>query len=93
MTAKQLKEVRQKLGLSIKDAARVFKTPERTWRAWETETGQNARRVPGCIEASLSFYGKLREEGCDFDQLVESMLNIVAAEHQTPLHILKGSPK
>jgi DNA-binding transcriptional regulator YiaG len=59
MTAGQLKEARQKLGLSIKDAARIFKTPERTWRAWETETGQNARRVPGLLVAALSFYENL----------------------------------
>ena len=59
MTPKQLKEARQKLGLSIKDASRIFKTPERTWRAWETEAGQNARRVPGLLVASLSFYENL----------------------------------
>ena len=58
-TAKQLKEARENLGLSVKDAARISKTPERTWRAWETETGQNARRVPGCIEAGLLFYEML----------------------------------
>ena len=93
MTAQGLKETRQKLGLSIKDAARVFKTPERTWRAWETESGQNARRVPGCIEVGLSFYGKLREDGLNFDQFIEDMLNLVAVEYQVPLHILKGLPK
>jgi DNA-binding XRE family transcriptional regulator len=59
MTAQELKEARQKLGLSLKDAARIFETPERTWRAWETEAGQNARRVPGCIGVGLSFYADL----------------------------------
>lgn len=56
MTAQQLKETRQSLGLSRKEAARIFNTPERTWRAWETEIGQNARRVPGIVVAALSFY-------------------------------------
>lgn len=59
MTAQELKEARQKIGLSLKDAARIFETPERTWRAWETETGQNARRVPGLLVAALSFYEAL----------------------------------
>lgn len=59
MTSQELKEARRKLGLSVKDAARIFKTPIRTWRAWETETGVNARRVPGFIEAGLLFYGML----------------------------------
>ena len=74
MIARELKEAREKLGLSIKDAARIFKTPERTWRAWETETGQNARRVPGCIEVGLSFYGKLREEGYDLDGSIKTVI-------------------
>jgi hypothetical protein len=59
MTSKELKETRQKLGLSVKDAARIFETPVRTWRAWETETGINARRVPGFVKIGLLFYGVL----------------------------------
>lgn len=93
MLAKELKETRQKLGLSLKDAARIFKTPERTWRAWETETGQNARRVPGCIEIGLFFYGKLREDGVNFDQFIEDLLNLVAVEYQIPVHVLKRPPE
>ena len=59
MTANELKEARENLfpGLSLAEVAIKFKTPPTTWRNWETETGQNARRVPGIVEVALILYG------------------------------------
>jgi DNA-binding transcriptional regulator YiaG len=55
MTANELKEARQKLGLSIKDAARIFKVTYSGWGKWE----RGERKVPGLLIAALSFYEKL----------------------------------
>jgi len=58
MTPQELKEARERLfpSLSLGEVAVKFKTPPTTWRNWETETGQNARRVPGITEVALMLY-------------------------------------
>lgn len=55
MTAKQLKEARQKLGLSVKDAARIFKVTYSAWGKWE----RGERAISGLLVAALSFYESL----------------------------------
>jgi DNA-binding transcriptional regulator YiaG len=55
MTASELKELRQKLGLSIKDAARIFKVTYSAWGKWE----RGERQISGLLIAALSFYEKL----------------------------------
>jgi len=58
VTASKLTDTRERLfpGLSLAEVAIKFKTPPTTWRNWETEIGQNARRVPGIIEVALMLY-------------------------------------
>ena len=55
MTAKGLKEARQELGLSVKDAARIFKVTYSAWGKWE----RGERAISGLLIAALSFYEKL----------------------------------
>lgn len=55
MKAQKLKETRQKLGLSVKDAARVFKVTYSAWGKWE----RGERAISGLLVAALSFYEKL----------------------------------
>ena len=59
MTAQKLREARQALGLSQKDAARIFGYPLRTWQAFETKEGVNARAIKPNLIASLKFYEML----------------------------------
>lgn len=55
MTANELKEKRQKLGLSVKDAARIFKVTYSAWGKWE----RGERQISGLLIAALSFYEKI----------------------------------
>lgn len=60
MTAQELRETRQKLDLSMRDAARIFDTPYTTWKGWETKEGKpNSRRVPGIVAVALKHYSML----------------------------------
>lgn len=59
MTAKELRKVREHLGLSQKDAADIFGYPLRTWQAFETRGGVNARRIKPNLMKSLKFYEML----------------------------------
>lgn len=43
MTPGEFKEARQKLGLSLSEAARILDVDPRTIRKWEAEAGTNAR--------------------------------------------------
>jgi DNA-binding transcriptional regulator YiaG len=52
---KDLKDKRQKLGLSVKDAARIFKVTYSAWGKWE----RGERQISGLLIASLSFYAKI----------------------------------
>ena len=51
----ELKETRLRLGLSIKDAARIFKVTYSAWGKWE----RGERAISGLLIAALSFYEKL----------------------------------
>jgi len=55
MTAQQLKEARQKMGLSVKDAARIFKVTYSAWGKWE----RGERAISGLLVAALSLYENL----------------------------------
>ena len=55
MTPNELKEVRIKLGLSRKDAARIFKVTYAAWGRWE----RGERAISGLLIAALSFYEML----------------------------------
>ena len=55
MTAQELKKARQKLGLSVKDAARIFKVTYSAWGKWE----RGERAISGLLIAALSFYENL----------------------------------
>jgi transcriptional regulator with XRE-family HTH domain len=52
---KELKERRQQLGLSVKDAAQIFKVTYSAWGKWE----RGERQISGLLIAALSFYEKL----------------------------------
>jgi len=55
MNPEELRELRKAAGLSMRDAARIFDTPYRTWQGWET----GERRVPGIAGVVLKFYEML----------------------------------
>lgn len=55
MKAQELKETRQKMGLSVKDAARVFNVTYSAWGKWE----RGERAISGLLIAAISFYEKL----------------------------------
>jgi DNA-binding transcriptional regulator YiaG len=55
MTASELKEARQKLGLTVAEAAKVFKVTYSAWGKWE----RGERAISGLLIAALSFYEKL----------------------------------
>lgn len=55
MIARELKQARQKLGLSVKDAARIFKVTYSAWGKWE----RGERAISGLLVAALSFYEDL----------------------------------
>lgn len=57
MTAKQLREARQKLGLSQKEIAEALETPFRTYQNWELE-GPEGRRVPGIVAVAIRCIGQ-----------------------------------
>lgn len=59
MTRQQeLREARQKTGLSMAEAARMTGTPYRTWQTWEDD-GPSGRRPPGLAFAWLELYAQL----------------------------------
>ena len=58
MTAAELKEARQKLGLSVKDATEVFSVTYSAWGKWE----RGERPISGLLIAALSFYTELRSK-------------------------------
>jgi DNA-binding transcriptional regulator YiaG len=55
MKSKELKEARLRLGLSVKDASRIFKVTYSAWGKWE----RGERAISGLLIAALSFYEKL----------------------------------
>jgi DNA-binding transcriptional regulator YiaG len=56
---KDLRELRQRVGLSMAEASRLTGTPYRTWQCWEDE-GPSGRRPPGLAFAWLELYAKQR---------------------------------
>jgi DNA-binding transcriptional regulator YiaG len=55
MKPQELREARQKLGLSVKEATKVFKVTYSAWGKWE----RGERQISGLLIAALSFYEKL----------------------------------
>lgn len=53
MTAEQLKDIRQSLGLNITQMAKALNTPRGTYLKWE----RGERRVPGVIEIAVVTLG------------------------------------
>jgi len=60
MTRQQeLREARQKSGLSMAEAARLTGTPYRTWQTWEDD-GPNGRPPRAIAFAWVELYAKLK---------------------------------
>jgi transcriptional regulator with XRE-family HTH domain len=55
MKPQKLRETRLRLGLSVKEAAKVFKVTYSAWGKWE----RGERHISGLLIAALSFYEKL----------------------------------
>lgn len=55
MTASELKEARQALGLTVAEAAKVFNVTYSAWGKWE----RGERAISGLLIAALSFYEEL----------------------------------
>jgi len=49
MTPKELKQIRQRLGFSIKEMSQILETPYRTYQDWELGN----RRIPGVCEVAI----------------------------------------
>ncbi len=49
MTAKELKKIRERLGLSIRQMSEILDTPYRTYQDWELGN----RRIPGICEVAV----------------------------------------
>lgn len=57
MTAQQLQEARQTLGLNITQMAEALNTPRGTYLKWE----RGERRVPGIVEIAIECMKKKRK--------------------------------
>lgn len=58
MEPSELTELREKVGLTMADCARLFQCPYRTWQNWEN----GERRVPPMAGVVLELYIKSEEK-------------------------------
>lgn len=63
-TGEELRQIRKKLGLSIKAATDLTKVNYRVWQSWEAKPESlNSRRPPGIVFSWLELYLTLKEHG------------------------------
>ena len=58
MTRHELKQARKSLGLSVKEAAKIFKVSYSCWGKWE----RGERKIPGLLIVALDLYKQVGEQ-------------------------------
>lgn len=63
-TGEELRQIRKKLGLSIKTASDLAQVNYRVWQTWEAKPESlNSHRPPGIVFSWLELYLTLKEHG------------------------------
>lgn len=67
-TGDELKQLRKQAGLTQAKAARLSRTPKRTWENWELNPESVSYRVPpGWVFSFLEMYIQMKNKGIDYE--------------------------
>ena len=69
-TGEELKQLRKQAGLTQSEAARLARTPKRTWECWEQSPDTVSYRVPpGMVFSFLETYILLKDKGIYYEPM------------------------